>query len=41
MSLETGILIAMGIGIFGGAVLTAYALWSKRQEIKNPKRHNH
>jgi len=34
MSLETGVLIAMSIGIFGGAVLTAYALWSKHQENK-------
>lgn len=36
MSVETGILIAMALGIFGGAALTAYALWSKRQD----KRHH-
>lgn len=41
MSIETGVLIAMSAGIIGGAVLTAYALWSKHQENKDPKRRNH
>jgi|AntRauTorcE11898_2_1112593.scaffolds.fasta_scaffold11466_3 hypothetical protein len=40
MSIETGILVAMSIGIFGGAVLTAHGLWSKHQENKNPKHHH-
>lgn len=41
MSIETGALIAMSMGILGAAALTAYALWSKRQERKDPKHHNH
>lgn len=32
MSLETGALLALGIGMLGSIALTAFAVWSKRQE---------
>ncbi|SOB75581.1 hypothetical protein SAMN04488490_1193 [Marinobacter sp. LV10R510-11A] len=41
MDVETGILTAMALGISGGAVLTAWCLWSRSEEIhktNNPKK---
>jgi len=35
MSFETGVVIAMAIGIAGGAVLTGWCIWSVRQEKQN------
>lgn len=32
MSLETGALLAIGIGMLGTIALTAFAIWSKYQE---------
>lgn len=34
MSLETGVLIGMVIGMVGIAAMTAFAVWSKIQEDK-------
>lgn len=34
MSYEAGVLCAMAVGISMGAALTAYAIWSKKQEDK-------
>lgn len=41
MSFETGILVAMSIGVLGAAALTGYALWSRYQEKKDHANHNH
>jgi hypothetical protein len=42
MSLETGVLIAMSIGVIGAAALTGFALWSRYQEKKDNANHqNH
>jgi hypothetical protein len=35
MDFETGILMAMAIGIAGSAVLTAWCLWSRYREGKD------
>ena len=35
MDLETGILTAMAIGISGGAILTAWCLWSRYRELQD------
>lgn len=32
MSLETGALLAMAVGMLGSIALTAFAVWSKFQE---------
>jgi len=34
MSMAAGTLTAIVIGIIGGALLTAWCLWSRHQEIK-------
>jgi uncharacterized membrane protein YeaQ/YmgE (transglycosylase-associated protein family) len=35
MDFETGILMAMAIGIVGASVLTAWCLWSRYREGKD------
>lgn len=37
MDLETGMMTAMGIGIVGAGVLTAWCLWSRYQELEDLK----
>ncbi len=37
MSIETGVLTAMAIGIIGGAILTGWAMYSRYLEKKNGK----
>jgi hypothetical protein len=37
MSIETGVLTAMAIGIIGGAILTGWAIYSRHLEKKNGK----
>lgn len=36
MTIETGVLTAMTIGILGAAILTGWCLHSRNQERKNP-----
>jgi len=38
MSHETGVLAAVILGIIGAAVLTGYAIWSKRCEDREKHR---
>ena len=37
MDLETGILTASAIGIVDAGILTAWCLWSRYHELKDPK----
>jgi hypothetical protein len=37
MGMEAGILTAISIGIIGGGILTAWCLWSRREELKDRK----
>jgi hypothetical protein len=37
MGMEAGIPTAISIGIIGGGILTAWCLWSRREELKDRK----
>ncbi len=37
MTIETGVLTAMAIGIIGAAILTGWCLYSRYQEKQNAK----
>lgn len=38
MSYENAVLLAMALGILGGAALTAYAVWSRKQENRERRK---